>query len=164
MNETSLSYLFFLLGFMILASAFFSASEVAMLALNRYRLRHLVKEKHKGAMRASSLLENTDRLIGVILIGSNFINVAATSLATIIAIRLWGDNGVWIATTAEHHASLAAELPGLRSITVLGDGVTGWQVLPADEPAFEESVRHACALVLRGDPRIGKIPASKRRR
>lgn len=98
MNDTSLSYLFFLLGFMILASAFFSASEVAMLALNRYRLRHLVKEKHKGAMRASSLLENTDRLIGVILIGSNFINVAATSLATIIAIRLWGDNGVWIAS------------------------------------------------------------------
>lgn len=98
MNETSLSWLFFLLVFMILASAFFSASEVAMLALNRYRLRHMVKERHKGAMRASSLLENTDSLIGVILIGSNFINVAATSLATIIAIRLWGDAGVWIAS------------------------------------------------------------------
>jgi hypothetical protein len=74
------------------------------------------------------------------------------------------DNGVWLATTVEHHASLAHELPSLRSISVLGDGVTGWQLLPADAPDFEESVRHACALVLRGDPRIGKVPASRRRR
>lgn len=74
------------------------------------------------------------------------------------------DNGVWIATTVEHHASLSKELPSLRSITVLGDGVTGWQLLPADAPDFEESVRRACALALRGDPRIGKVPASRRAR
>jgi hypothetical protein len=74
------------------------------------------------------------------------------------------DNGVWVATTVAHHASLSQELPSLRSITVLGDGVTGWQLLPADAPDFEESVRRACALVLRGDPRIGKVPASRRRR
>lgn len=74
------------------------------------------------------------------------------------------DNGVWLATTVEHHASLAKELPSLRSITVLGDGVTGWQCLPADAPDFEESVRRACRLVVRGDPRIGKVPASRRAR
>ncbi len=74
------------------------------------------------------------------------------------------DDGVWVATTREHHASLRRELPGLRSITVLaGGGVTGWQVLPAESEDFEESVLRACELVRRGDPRIGKVPASRRR-
>jgi hypothetical protein len=62
----------------------------------------------------------------------------------------------------EHHASLSRELPSLSSIPVLGDGVTGWQKLPADAPDLEESVRRACELVLRGDPRIGKVPVSRR--
>lgn len=74
------------------------------------------------------------------------------------------DNGVWLATTAEHHASLRGEFPSLRSITVLGDGVTGWQILPADAPDFEESVLRACALVVRGDARIGKVPKARRPR
>lgn len=74
------------------------------------------------------------------------------------------DNGVWIATTVEHHASLSKELPGLRSIRALGDGVTGWQSLSAGAPDFEEAVMHACALVRRGDPRIGKVPARRRPR
>jgi hypothetical protein len=75
------------------------------------------------------------------------------------------DNGVWVATTREHHASLRRELPGLRSITVLaGGGVTGWQILPADSDGFEESVLRACELVRCGDPRIGKVPAARRRR
>lgn len=72
------------------------------------------------------------------------------------------DNGVWIATTPEHHASLLAELPSLRSITVLGEGVTGWQAIPADAPDFEDAVLRACALVRAGDPRIGKVPVSRR--
>ncbi len=72
------------------------------------------------------------------------------------------DNGVWIATTKEHHASLREELPELRSIPVLGDGVTGWQVLPASAPDFEESVLRACALVRASDPRIGNIPKPRR--
>jgi hypothetical protein len=74
------------------------------------------------------------------------------------------DNGVWLATTADHHASLRAEFPSLRSITVLGDGVTGWQILPAEADDFEESVLRACALVRSGDPRIGKVPAGRRPR
>jgi hypothetical protein len=74
------------------------------------------------------------------------------------------DDGVWIATTEEHHASLRRELPGMRSITVLaGGGVTGWQNLPAESEDFEQSVLRACAMVRAGDARIGKIPKSRRR-
>lgn len=72
------------------------------------------------------------------------------------------DNGVWIATTAEHHASLRRELPSLRSILVLNEGrITGWQNVPVDGPDFEDEVMRACALVRAGDPRIGKIPKRK---
>jgi hypothetical protein len=72
------------------------------------------------------------------------------------------DNGVWLATTEEHHQSLHREFPNLRSIQVLGKPVTGWQVLPADAPDFEEAALRACELVLAGDPRIGKVPGSRR--
>ena len=72
------------------------------------------------------------------------------------------DNGVWIATTAEHHASLGADFPSMRSITVLGSGVTGWQILPASAPDFEDAALHACELILAGDLRIGKIPGQRR--
>ena len=72
------------------------------------------------------------------------------------------DNGVWLATTQEHHASLAREFPNMRSIKVLGKPVTGWQVLPADAPDFEEAAIRACELVIAGDPRIGKVPETRR--
>ncbi len=68
------------------------------MSLNRYRLRHLVKQKHRGAMRAASLLQRPDRLIGVILIGNNFVNILASAIATMIALRLLGDAGVAVAT------------------------------------------------------------------
>ena len=68
------------------------------MSLNRYRLRHLVKQKHRGALRASKLLERPDRLIGVILIGNNFVNILASAIATMIALRLMGDAGVAVAT------------------------------------------------------------------
>ena len=58
------------------------------------------------------------------------------------------DNGVWLATTVEHHASLVREFPNMRSIKVLGKPVTGWQVLPADAADFEEAALHACELIL----------------
>jgi hypothetical protein len=73
------------------------------------------------------------------------------------------DNGVWLATIEEHHESLRAEFPNMRSIGVLGKPITGWQVLPVGAPDFEESALHACELVLAGDPRIGKIPGAKKR-
>lgn len=72
------------------------------------------------------------------------------------------DNGVWLATTADHHDSLRRDFPNMRSIEVLGNGVTGWQVLPADAPDFEEAALRACEFVIAGDLRIGKIPKSRR--
>jgi hypothetical protein len=73
------------------------------------------------------------------------------------------DNGVWLATTKEHHESLRLEFPHMRSIPVLGKDVTGWQVLPAGAPDFEEAALHACELIAARDPRIGKVPKAKRR-
>jgi len=72
------------------------------------------------------------------------------------------DNGVWLATTQEHHQSLRREFPNMRSIQVLGKPVTGWQVLPVDAPDFESAALRACELVLAGDARIGKIPGARR--
>ena len=79
-------------------SAFFSGSETGMMALNRYRLKHLVKEKNKSARRVSKLLEKTDRLLGVILIGNNFTHTLSTALATVVAIRIWSDSAVLAVT------------------------------------------------------------------
>lgn len=72
------------------------------------------------------------------------------------------DSGVWIATTAEHHDALRPVLPSMRSVGVLGDGVTGWQNLPDDSDDFEEAALRACALVRARDPRIGKVPKKKK--
>ena len=74
------------------------------------------------------------------------------------------DNGVWLATTEEHHEALRREFPNMRSIKVLGKAVTGWQVLPLDAPDFEASALRACELILTGDPRIGKIPKKRGRK
>jgi hypothetical protein len=71
------------------------------------------------------------------------------------------DNGVWLATTHEHHDSLRGEFPSLRSIQLLGKKITGWQVLPSDSQNFEADALHACELVMAGDPRIGKVPGAK---
>ncbi|MBY0471995.1 hypothetical protein K2X30_12585 [bacterium] len=73
------------------------------------------------------------------------------------------DNGVWLATIQDHHASLKKDFPSMRSISVFGPGVTGWQVLPADSPDFEEAVLKACSFIRREDPRIGKVPKPKRK-
>lgn len=72
------------------------------------------------------------------------------------------DNGVWLATTTEHHESLRREFPNMRSIKVLGKQLTGWQILPADAPDFEEAALYACDLIVARDPRIGKVPGARR--
>ncbi|KAB7622569.1 HlyC/CorC family transporter [Alkalilimnicola sp. S0819] len=97
MQDIPLSILFAALGALLLLSAAFSGSETALMTLNRYRLKHLVKQGHRGARVANALLERPDRLIGVILLGNNFVNVAASSLATIIAMRLGGEGAIAIA-------------------------------------------------------------------
>lgn len=73
------------------------------------------------------------------------------------------DNGVWLATTEEHHESLGREFPSMRSIQLFGKRITGWQVLPADAGDFEEAALHACELIVARDPRIGKVPKSRRK-
>lgn len=87
-----------MLVFLLLCSAFFSSSETGMLSLNRYRLRHRAKEGHRGARRASALLERPDRLLGTILVGNNFVNILASSIATVLAIKFWGEAGIAVAT------------------------------------------------------------------
>ncbi len=91
-------FLIGLLVFLLLCSAFFSSSETGMLSLNRYRLRHQAKEGHRGAQRASELLAHPDRLLGTILVGNNFVNILASSIATVLAMQLWGEAGIAIAT------------------------------------------------------------------
>jgi len=94
LDTIPLSILFSILFVLIILSAFFSSSETGMMALNKYRLRHLVKEKHRSATMVSKLLEKPDRLIGVILFGNNVVNFLAAAIATVIGFRLFGNYGV----------------------------------------------------------------------
>ncbi|MFT4942174.1 MAG: Mg2+/Co2+ transporter CorB [Paraglaciecola sp.] len=98
MDDISTSSLFILLGILVFLSAYFSSSETSMMSINRYRLKHLGNEGNKGALRVQRLLERPDRLIGLILIGNNLVNIAASAVATVIGIRLYGDMGIAIAT------------------------------------------------------------------
>jgi Mg2+/Co2+ transporter CorB len=100
LEETSLLVLFLVLFFLLFLSAFFSSSETALMSLNRYRLRHLEQEGHRGAVIASQLLNRPDRLIGLILLGNNFVNILASAIATVIGIKLLGENGIVAATFA----------------------------------------------------------------
>ena len=93
MDTIPLSLLFTILFILIVLSSFFSSSETGMMTLNRYRLRHLVKNKHRGAILANSLLEKPDRLIGVMLFGNNVVNFLAAAIATVIGFRLLGNYG-----------------------------------------------------------------------
>lgn len=97
MDDISLSVLFGILFVLIILSAFFSSSETAMIALNRYRLRHLAEEGKRSAIISQKLLERPDRLIGLILLGNNLVNFIAASVATVIGIKLLGDLGVALA-------------------------------------------------------------------
>lgn len=72
------------------------------------------------------------------------------------------DNGVWIATTDEHHESLRIDLPCMRPIQLFEGKVSGWQIIPADAVDFEEAALQVCELIAARDPRIGKVPKPKR--
>ncbi|WP_339522615.1 HlyC/CorC family transporter [Pseudomonas sp. EA_35y_Pfl2_R111] len=98
MDDLHSGYLLGLLIFLILCSAFFSSSETGMLSLNRYRLKHMAKEGHKGAKRVTTLLSRPDRLLGTILVGNNVVNILAASIATVLAVDIWGEAGIAIAT------------------------------------------------------------------
>jgi magnesium and cobalt exporter, CNNM family len=102
LDEISLRSLLVAFVVLLFISAFFSISETSMMALNRYRLKHLARTDSRGARLAAQLLAQTDKLLGVVLLGNNLTNTAAASLATVIAFRLLGESelGLAIATGA----------------------------------------------------------------
>jgi len=97
LNDIPLGMLFGILLLLIILSAFFSGSETALMTINRYRLRHMKNNGHPGATCAHNILKRPDRLIGLILLGNNFVNILASSLATIIAIRIGGEGAIAVA-------------------------------------------------------------------
>ena len=97
LSDTSLLILSISMVLLLCSSAYFSGTETAMMAINRYRLKHLVKKKHRAARISNRLLRYPDRLLGVILIGNNLVNFTAATIATIIGMRLFGDTGVLLA-------------------------------------------------------------------
>jgi len=100
MEDIALGSLYLALLALILLSGFFSSSETGLMAINKYRLRHLANKGHRGAKLAQKLLLKPDRLIGLILLGNNLVNILAASIATIIGIRLFGTSGIWLASLA----------------------------------------------------------------
>ncbi|WP_409421085.1 CNNM domain-containing protein [Pseudaeromonas sp. ZJS20] len=134
MDSISTNALLISLVVLLVISAFFSGSETGMMSLNRYKLRHLVKSKHKGAMRVEALLSRPDRLIGLILIGNNLVNILASSIATVLAIRLFGDLGIALATA------------GLTIVILIFSEVTP-KTLAAMYP---EKVAYPASIILKG--------------
>ncbi len=100
MDEIPLSWAFAALAVLLGISAFFSIAETSMMALNRYRLKHLVTEGHRGAIRAAALLKHTGRFLGAVLIGNNLVNTAVATLSSLISIRLFGEGRLGWAVTA----------------------------------------------------------------
>ncbi len=100
MNELSTASLFIILAILILLSGFFSGSETALMTLNRYRVKSLADKGHKGAKLAIKLLRRPDRLLGLILLGNNIVNIVAATIATVIALRLYGETGIVVAPFA----------------------------------------------------------------
>lgn len=98
MEHVSTTTLIITLVIMILVSAYFSGSETGMMTLNRYKLRHQAKNGDRAARRVEKLLRRPDRLISLVLIGNNLVNILASALGTIVGMRLYGDAGVAIAT------------------------------------------------------------------
>jgi Mg2+/Co2+ transporter CorB len=98
-DEAPIGLLIVLIVVLLVLSAFFSGSETALMSLNRYRLRHQARSGHRGARLAEWLLQRPDRLIGLILLGNNAVNLAAATLVTILALRLGGEGAIVVATT-----------------------------------------------------------------
>ena len=100
MDELALIYLVLILVILVILSAYFSSSETAMMSLNRYRLKHLADRKYKGAKRVHQLLERPDRLIGLILLGNNFVNILAAMIVSLITLRIYGPDGLLFSSIA----------------------------------------------------------------
>lgn len=133
MDDVPIGALAIALTLLILLSAFFSASEIGMMALNRYRLKHLAESGHRAARIAHKLLERPDRVLGVILLGNNFANLAASAVTTIIALKIFGEASIAVATA-------------LLTITILIFAEVAPKTIAAMQP---ERVAFPAAYVLR---------------
>ena len=92
MDDIALSWMFAALVVLLILSAFFSIAETAMMAINRYRLRHLVSQGHRGAILVAELLKRTDKLLGGVLIGNTLVIAASSTISSLVAVRLLGDD------------------------------------------------------------------------
>jgi Mg2+/Co2+ transporter CorB len=133
LDDVPIGALAIALTLLILLSAFFSASEIGMMALNRYRLKHLAESGHRAARIAHKLLERPDRVLGVILLGNNFANLAASAVTTIIALKIFGEASIAVATA-------------LLTITILIFAEVAPKTIAAMQP---ERVAFPAAYVLR---------------
>ena len=133
MDDVPIGALAIALTLLILLSAFFSASEIGMMALNRYRLKHPAESGHRAARIAHKLLERPDRVLGVILLGNNFANLAASAVTTIIALKIFGEASIAVATA-------------LLTITILIFAEVAPKTIAAMQP---ERVAFPAAYVLR---------------
>ena len=89
-----------ILVILVILSAYFSSSETAMMSLNRYRLKHLADRKYRGAKRVHQLLERPDRLLGLILLGNNFVNILAAMIVSLITLKIYGPDGLLFSSIA----------------------------------------------------------------
>ena len=96
MSSITLETLFLILIILLFMSAFFSGSETALMSVNKYKLKHRVKNNETSAIRVEYLLNNTDKTLGLILLLNNFVNILASAITTLIAIEIYGDKGVAI--------------------------------------------------------------------
>jgi len=133
LDDVPIGALAIALTLLILLSAFFSASEIGMMALNRYRLKHLAESGHRAARIAHKLLQRPDRVLGVILLGNNFANLAASAVTTIIALKIFGEASIAVATA-------------LLTITILIFAEVAPKTIAAMQP---ERVAFPAAYVLR---------------
>jgi Mg2+/Co2+ transporter CorB len=98
LSDISTGTLLIILIALIMLSGFFSGSETALMTLNRYRMKTLARKGHRGAKLARYLLSRPDRLLGLILLGNNFVNILASAIASLVAMRYYGEAGIAIAT------------------------------------------------------------------
>ena len=118
-DDQSLATLIGLLVILLLLSACFSGSETALMSLNRYQLRHKARQGHRGARLAEKLLQRPDRVIGLILLGNNFVNFSAASLTALVALKLGGEPAVALGTFMLSVVVLVVSVTGARSSAAL---------------------------------------------
>lgn len=131
LSQLALLFYSIILIVLILLAAFFSCAETGLMAVNRYRLRHKARQKKRYAVRLLQLLKRPDRVLGVILIGSTFTTILASSLSTLIAMHFWGDHGAFlVAIILTFIILIFAEITPKTLAAIYPDQVSRWVAYP----------------------------------